>query len=92
MEKQKKLLDLEPLNIKLKSFGYEVSEANGHDIKQLAKYFQKMNNKIKKPTALICHTIKGKGFPFAENNPYWHHKNFFTDKEVKDINKFIEKN
>ena len=28
-----------------------------------------MNNKIKKPTALICHTIKGKGFPFAENNP-----------------------
>ena len=50
-----------------------------------------MNNKIKKPTALICHTIKGKGFPFAENNPYWHHKNFFTDKEVIEINKCLGK-
>ena len=90
--KTKEVLDLEPLNLKLKSFGYEVSEVNGHDIIQLGKYFKKINNKIKKPTALICHTIKGKGFPFAENNPYWHHKNSFTEKEVKEINKYLEKN
>ena len=85
----KEILDLEPLNKKLQSFGYKVSEVNGHDIKQLNKYFKKIKKNIKKPTALICHTIKGKGFPFAENNPYWHHKNFFTDKEVKDINKCL---
>ena len=24
--------------------------------------------------AIICHTVKGKGIPFAENNPDWHHK------------------
>jgi len=84
--KTKEVLDLEPLNKKLENFGYKVSEVNGHDINQLYKYFKKIENNSKKPTALICHTVKGKGFPFAENNPFWHHKNFFTDKEVRDIN------
>ena len=87
--KTKDILDLEPLKYKLESFGYEVSEVNGHNIIKLRNYFKKINSKNKKPTALICHTIKGKGFPFAENNASWHHKNFFTEKEVKDINKYL---
>ena len=89
--KTKEVLDLEPLNHKLKSFGYQVSEVNGHSVPNLKKYFKKLNKKIKKPTALICHTIKGKGFPFAENNPLWHHKNFFTEKEIREINKYLGK-
>ena len=75
--KTKEVLDLEPLKSKLESFGYKVDEVNGHNIVKLKNYFKKINYKTKKPTALICHTIKGKGFPFAENNPFWHHKNFF---------------
>ena len=54
---------------KLESFGYNVSEVNGHNVDQLKKYFKKIKINKAKPTALICHTIKGKGFPFAENNP-----------------------
>ena len=50
-----------------------------------------MSKSKNKPAALICHTIKGKGFPFAENNPKWHHKNFFNDNEIKKINEFIGK-
>ena len=89
--KTKEVLDLEPLRYKLESFGYKVSEVNGHNISQLREYFKKIKNNMRKPTALICHTIKGKGFPFAENNPYWHHKNFFTEKEVKEINRCLGK-
>mgnify|MGYP002633849809 FL=1 len=89
--KTKEILDLEPLRKKLDSFGYRVSEVNGHDISQLNKYFNKIKKNKIKPTALICHTIKGKGFPFAENNPYWHHKNFFTNGEIKEINKYLGK-
>ena len=89
--KTKEVLDLEPLRQKLETFGYKVSEVNGHNVKQLTRYFQKIKNNKKKSTALICHTIKGKGFPFAENNPYWHHKNFFTDQEVKNINQCLQK-
>ena len=90
--KTKEVLDLEPLKFKLKSFGYQVSEVNGHSITKLKNYFKKTNNKFKKPTALICHTIKGKGFPFAESNPFWHHKNSFTEREVNEINKYLVKN
>jgi len=27
-----------------------------------------------KPHVIIANTIKGKGVPFIENNPKWHHK------------------
>ena len=36
-----------------------------------------------KPSAIICHTIKGKGVSFVENNLNWHHKNKVTPEEVK---------
>lgn len=78
--KTRDVLDLEPLKQKLQSFGYEVDEINGHDILKLKTYFKKIK-KINKSSALICHTIKGKGFYFAEQNPFWHHKNFFTEEE-----------
>ena len=89
--KTKEVLDLEPLKNKLENFGYKVSEINGHNIAQLFNYFKKIKNNKKKPTALICHTVKGKGFHFAEDNPFWHHKNFFTEKEVFAINKCLGK-
>ena len=89
--KTKEVLDLEPLKNKLENFGYKVSEINGHNIVQLFNYFKKIKNNKKKPTALICHTVKGKGFHFAEDNPFWHHKNFFTEKEVFAINKCLGK-
>ena len=81
----KEVMDLEPLKDKLKSFGYKVNEVNGHDVNILNKYFKKLKT-IKMPSALICHTIKGKGFYFAEQNPFWHHKNFFSDQEKKKLN------
>lgn len=83
----KEVIDLEPLMDKWKSFGFEVSEINGHDINQLTKNLQKFKkNKNKKPSVTICHTIKGKGFYFAENNPSWHHKNSFNDDEIEEMN------
>ncbi len=78
--KTQEVLPLEPLKKKLFAFGYKVNEINGHDVIKLTNYFKKLK-KNKKPTALICHTIKGKGFSFAEQNPFWHHKNFFTPAE-----------
>jgi transketolase len=86
----KEVLDLEPLKEKWKSFGFDVSEVNGHDIQALKKNFIKFKkNKIKKPSITICHTIKGKGFSFAENNPLWHHKNSFTLDERKQLTNSI---
>ena len=87
----KDVVDLEPLIDKWKSFGFDVSEINGNDINQLTKnLIEFKKNKNNKPSATICHTIKGKGFPFAENNPYWHHKNSFTDEEIEELNNCLK--
>jgi len=82
-----KVLNLEPLKKKWESFGFEVSEVNGHDVKNLRTNLKDyLKSKSEKPSVTICHTIKGKGFYFAENNPKWHHKNSFSTEEIKNMN------
>ncbi len=62
---------LEPLADKWKSFGFDPVEVKGHDVNKLKKVFE---TAFKKPTVVICHTVKGKGIAFAEHNSEWHWK------------------
>jgi transketolase len=64
---------LEPLADKWRAFNFEVAEVDGHDVAALRKVLAKPLSGDK-PTAIICHTVKGKGIPFAENDPKWHHQ------------------
>lgn len=66
-------LSLEPLADKLRAFGCEVIEVNGHNHSELHSAFLKKNNSI--PKVIIAHTIKGKGVSFMENKVEWHYKN-----------------
>ncbi len=67
----KDILDLEPLADKWKAFRWEVHEVDGHKIDELQSVLKK---KQEGPRILICHTVKGKGVSFMENNPSWHGK------------------
>ncbi len=81
---------LEPIVDKWKSFGFDVSEVNGHDIKELKKNLELfINNSNNKPSVTICHTIKGKGFYFAENNPEWHYRRSFSKEEIKKLDECL---
>jgi len=66
--------ELEPLLDKWEAFGFASLEVDGHDVGRLCNVFQKVPFEAKRPSAVICHTVKGKGFPFAEHDPDWHHK------------------
>tara|TARA_B100000315_G_scaffold205121_1_gene198769 strand:+ start:288 stop:1121 length:834 start_codon:yes stop_codon:yes gene_type:complete len=79
------VLDPEPMTDKWSSFGFSVKEVNGHDVKELENELSKLPYDEKKPTAFICHTIKGKGFPFAENDPTWHHKSNLSDTDIRKM-------
>ena len=79
------VLDPEPMTDKWSSFGFSVKEVNGHDVKELKNELSKLPYDEKKPTAFICHTIKGKGFPFAENDPTWHHKSNLSDTDIRKM-------
>ena len=56
------------------AFGWNVLEADGHDIKELDLVITEAKAYKNKPTVIIANTIKGKGFSEAENNADWHHK------------------
>jgi transketolase len=65
------VLDLEPFADKWRSFGWEVREVDGHDHAALRTAFEEAP---RRPMALICHTVKGKGVSFMEDRLEWHYK------------------
>jgi transketolase len=79
------VLELEPFADKWRAFGFAVAEVDGHDVGQLREVLQRVPLDDGKPTAIICHTIKGKGVSFVENNMAWHHKNNPSEAEIADM-------
>ena len=79
--------DLEPLADKWRAFGFAVRDVNGHDVNELREVLTTLPLDKDKPTAIICHTVKGKGVAYAENNMAWHHQNKVT---AADADKLIE--
>ena len=69
-------ISLSPLKEKWVAFGWQVIEVDGHDHNALYEAYEKakMGNTKNKPTAVIAHTIKGKGISFMENNILWHYR------------------
>jgi transketolase len=71
-------LGLEPLLDKLKSFGSNVIEIDGHDHDALRQSFELKS--LGRPKVIIAHTIKGKGVAFMEGKVEWHYKNTSDDQ------------
>ena len=86
----KNVMDLEPYAEKWRSFGFCVREVDGHDVGLLEKILSELPFEEGKPNALICHTIKGKGVHFAENNLDWHHKSSISDEDIASLYDALE--
>lgn len=61
-----------PIPDKFRAFGWEVLEIDGHDHRQIMQALNTARTVQNKPTAVIAHTIKGKGCSFMENRVEWH--------------------
>lgn len=61
-----------PLKEKAEAFGLHTVECNGNDFTELKAAFKEAKKTKGKPTAIIAHTVKGKGVSFMENNYAWH--------------------
>jgi len=79
------VLDLDPLADKWRAFGFATAEVDGHSVPQLRAAIGRAPFQADRPSAIICHTIKGKGVGFVENNLSWHHKSKLTDDEVQSL-------
>ncbi|HXC26663.1 MAG TPA: transketolase [Stellaceae bacterium] len=79
------ILDLEPLADKWRAFGFAVAEVDGHDVGALRSVLTRVPLETDKPAAIVCHTVKGKGIGFAENDPSWHHKSTIDAKLIDEL-------
>lgn len=84
------VLDLEPFADKWTAFGFAVEQVDGHSLAELRSALSRLPLDPRKPSAVICHTVKGKGIACAENNPEWHHKNKFTDEDARKLLAVLE--
>ena len=72
--RSEEIMKLSPLADKWTSFGWQTYEIDGHDFSQILDVFAKIPAFPNKPTAIIAHTIKGKGVSFMEDDNNWHYR------------------
>lgn len=68
-------LNMDPLEDKFSSFGWNVYSVDGHSHDELKTAFSSATTPSKSPSVIIANTVKGKGVSFMENVVDWHYKN-----------------
>lgn len=63
-----------PIDEKFKAFNFHVININGNDFDEIDRAFAEAKFHKGEPTAIIAHTIKGKGVSFMEDKACWHGK------------------
>jgi transketolase len=69
-----RIMGVEPLVDKFRSFGWNALELDGHDIEAILSALEQARACQGQPTAVIARTVKGKGVPLFENQVKWHGK------------------
>ena len=72
--RSQEIMALDPLVDKWRAFGWNTTEIDGHHIPSLCESLKSFPAANQKPTAIIAHTIKGKGISFMEDDNNWHYR------------------
>ena len=72
--KVSEVMNIDPLDDKYRSFGWEVIRINGHDMNDIVNGFERAKQVSDKPVVLLAATVKGKGVSFMEDIAGWHGK------------------
>lgn len=68
------VMPLEPLKEKLEAFGWYVIDVDGHNMRSIIDALEEAQAVYERPTAILAHTIPGKGVSFMEADFAWHGK------------------
>lgn len=69
-----KVMGLGSIPDKLRAFGLNVFQIDGHDFQAMEKAFDAARQIKGKPSAIVLETTKGKGVSYMEDNAGWHGK------------------
>ena len=86
--KSKDIIDLESLQEKLELFGWRAAEADGHDQCAVYEALRDLPLCNGRPSAVIFHTVKGKGVSFMENEYKWHYGGLtpeLCEKAIREV-------
>ena len=61
-----------PIDKKFEAFNFHVINVDAHDFDALKAAFDEAKSTKGKPTAIIAHSLKGKGVSFMEGQASWH--------------------
>jgi transketolase len=67
-----KVKNLEPITDRLRAFGWDTVEIDGHDQKAIAAVLARPRNAVGRPTAVVARTVMSKGVAFMEGDKKWH--------------------
>ena len=81
--RSKEVMALDPLAEKWRAFGWDAVEVDGHNMAALVHALKKFPGDGNKPTAIIAHTVKGKGVSFMEDDNNWHYRIPTADEVAK---------
>lgn len=77
------IIDLRSLKQKLEEFGWNAVEIDGHNLEEIYETLLKLPFSSDKPSAIIAHTIKCKGYPEMEDTVRSHYK-FVPDEDIEN--------
>ncbi len=63
-----------PIDKKFEAFNFHVINIDAHDFDQIRGAMKEARETKGMPTAIVMHSVKGKGVSFMENNAGWHGK------------------
>lgn len=79
------VLELSPLADKWRAFRWAVREIDGHDYGQIEDALTGLPAEPGRPTAVIAHTVKGRGVSFMEGQLLWHYKSPDEDQLARAL-------
>jgi len=72
--RSEEVMALSPLVDKWRAFGWNACEIDGNDVQSILDVVARFPSVDGKPTAIIAHTVKGKGVSFMEDDNNWHYR------------------
>ena len=82
-DRSEEVMALNPLADKWRAFGWNAIEIDGNNLESLLTAFDKAQHELQKPTAIIAHTVKGKGVSFMQNDNNWHYRIPTAEEVIK---------
>lgn len=84
-------LNIEDIENKFRSFGFNTITINGNDIHSIINALGVAETTKEKPSVILAKTLKGKGISFMEDKVEWHGKALNDEEYKKALDELLER-